>query len=48
MKKNDAVRMGGYTSEHEISVLSNKTVCSNIDCNLYNPDKVEIDSEGWN
>ena len=40
--------MGGYSSEHEISVLSGNTVFSNIDCNLYNPYKVIIDSESWN
>ena len=48
MKKNVAVLMGGYSSEHEISVLSGNTVFSNIDCNLYNPYKVIIDSESWN
>ena len=48
MKKNVAVLMGGYSSEHEISVLSGNTVFSNIDCNLYNPHKVIIDSESWN
>tara|TARA_B100001175_G_scaffold91670_1_gene77449 strand:- start:2859 stop:3845 length:987 start_codon:yes stop_codon:yes gene_type:complete len=48
MKKNVAVLMGGYSSEHEISVLSGNTVFKNIDLNLYNPYKVIIDNDNWN
>ena len=40
--------MGGYSSEHEISVLSGNTVFKNIDLNLYNPYKVIIDNDNWN
>ena len=48
MKKNIAVIMGGYSSEHDISVKSGTTVFNHIDSNLYNPYKVIIDKDNWN
>lgn len=48
MKKNVAVVMGGYSSEHDISVLSGTTVFNHIDKTLYNAYKVIIDKNNWN
>ena len=48
MKKNVAVIMGGYSSEHDISVLSGTTVFNHIDKNLFNAYKVIIDKNNWN
>ena len=42
MKKNVAVVMGGYSSEHDISILSGTTVFNHIDKTLYNAYKVII------
>ena len=48
MKKNVAVIMGGYSSEHDISVLSGTTVFNHIDKTLYNAYKVIVDKNNWN
>ena len=48
MKKNIAVLMGGYSSEHEISVQSGTTVFNHIDSNTYNAYKVIIKEKDWN
>ena len=37
MKKNVAVLMGGYSSEHDISIKSGNTVYNNIDTNNFIP-----------
>jgi len=47
MKKNVAIVMGGYSSEHDISVKSGNTVFDNINCKLFNPYKVIISNESW-
>ena len=48
MKKNVAVVMGGYSSEHDISILSGTTVFNHIDKTLYNVYKVIINKNNWN
>ena len=48
MKKNIAVIMGGYSSEHDISVQSGTTVFNHIDSDNYNTYKVVIDKKNWN
>ena len=48
MKKNVAVLMGGYSSEHDISIKSGNTVYNNIDTNNFIPFKIIIEKENWN
>ena len=45
MKKNVAVLMGGYSSEHDISVKSGNTVYNNIDTNNFIPFKIIVEKE---
>ena len=48
MKKNVAVLMGGYSSEHDISIKSGITVYNNINTNNFIPFKIIIEKENWN
>ena len=48
MKKNVAVLMGGYSSEHDISVKSGNTVYNNINTNNFIPFKIIVEKENWN
>ena len=48
MKKNVAVLMGGYSSEHDISIKSGNTVYNNIDTNNFIPFKIIVEKENWN
>ena len=45
MKKNVAVLMGGYSSEHDISIKSGNTVYNNIDTNNFIPFKIIVEKE---
>ena len=47
MKKNIAVVMGGYSSEHEISLISGNVVFEHIDLEKYNPYKIIITQKEW-
>ena len=47
MKPRVAVIMGGYTSEHDISLKSGAVVMTHIDKNIYNPYPVRIDKDAW-
>tara|TARA_B100000767_G_scaffold144871_1_gene136668 strand:- start:2476 stop:3450 length:975 start_codon:yes stop_codon:yes gene_type:complete len=47
MKKNVAVVMGGYSSEHDISVKSGQVVCDNLESELYNCYKIIIRKDKW-
>jgi len=47
MKLRIAVIMGGYTSEHDISLKSGTVVMSHIDKEVYNPYAVRIDKDAW-
>ena len=46
-KKNIAVIMGGFSSEHEISVKSGTVVYNHIDTDTYNPYKIHISERKW-
>ncbi|MDG1803735.1 D-alanine--D-alanine ligase [Flavicella sp.] len=46
-KKNIAVIMGGFSSEHEISVKSGTVVYNHIDTDTYNPYKIHISEKKW-
>ncbi|MCF6279952.1 MAG: D-alanine--D-alanine ligase [Flavobacteriaceae bacterium] len=47
MKKNVAVVMGGYSSEHLISLKSGAVVCENLDTTKYNIYPVHIFKDRW-
>ena len=47
MKPRIAVIMGGYTSEHEISLKSGAVVMAHIDKEVYEPYSVRIDKDTW-
>ena len=47
MKLRIAVIMGGYTSEHDISLKSGTVVMSHIDKEIYDPYAVCIDKDAW-
>ncbi len=47
MKLRIAVIMGGYTSEHDISLKSGSVVMSHIDKEVYDPYAVRIDKDAW-
>lgn len=46
-KKNIAVIMGGYSTEHDISIQSGTVVCDQLDKNLYTVFPVHITKKGW-
>ena len=46
-KKNIAVIMGGFSSEHEISVKSGTVVYNHIDSQTYNAYKIHISEKKW-
>lgn len=47
MKKNIAIIMGGYSSEHGISIKSGNVVYKYLDRNKYHPYRVVITREKW-
>ncbi|MGB2369714.1 MAG: D-alanine--D-alanine ligase [Flavobacteriaceae bacterium] len=47
MKLHVAVIMGGYTSEHDISLKSGAVVMAHIDKEVYEPYAVRIDKDAW-
>lgn len=47
MKKNVAVVMGGYSSEHDISIKSGQVVYDNLDDEIYNRYKIVIGKDNW-
>ncbi|WP_424494990.1 D-alanine--D-alanine ligase [Salinimicrobium sp. GXAS 041] len=47
MKKNIAIAMGGYSSEHRISINSGNVVYKNLDRSNYNPYRVHILQKEW-
>jgi D-alanine-D-alanine ligase len=47
MKPRIAVIMGGYTSEHDISLKSGAVVMTHIDKEIYDPYAVRIDKDAW-
>lgn len=47
MKPRIAVIMGGYTSEHDISLKSGAVVMAHIDKEVYDPYTVRIDKDAW-
>ncbi len=47
MKLRVAVIMGGYTSEHDISLKSGAVVMANINKEVYEPYAVQIDKDAW-
>ena len=47
MKLRVAVIMGGYTSEHDISLKSGAVVMAHIDKEVYEPYAVRIDKDAW-
>lgn len=47
MKPRIAVIMGGYTSEHDISLKSGAVVMTHIDKEVYDPYTVRIDKDAW-
>ncbi len=46
-KPNIALVMGGYSGEHDISILSGCQVYENLDHEKYNIFKIVVDREGW-
>ena len=46
-KKNIALVMGGYSGEHDISILSGNQVYEHLDHNQYNVYKIVIDRPEW-
>jgi len=46
-KINVAVAMGGYSSEHDISIKSGTVVCEALDPNLYNVFPIHITKNQW-
>ena len=47
MKKNIAIIMGGYSSEHGISIKSGNVVYKYLDRDKYHPYRVVITREKW-
>lgn len=47
MKKNIALVMGGYSGEHDISIMSGEQVYQSLDREKYNVYKIVIDRKGW-
>lgn len=47
MKKNIAILMGGYSSEHDISIKSGNVVYKHLNRSLFNPFKVIIHKDKW-
>ena len=47
MKPRIAVIMGGYTSEHDISLKSGAVVMTHIDKEVYDPYPVRINKDAW-
>ncbi|MDY5969003.1 MAG: D-alanine--D-alanine ligase, partial [Bacteroidales bacterium] len=47
MKKNIALVMGGYSGEHEISIMSGMQVYAALDHSRYNVYKIVIDRKDW-
>ncbi len=45
--KNIAVLMGGFSSEHDISIRSGKVIMDALDRELYHPRAVRIMKDGW-
>ena len=46
-KKNIALVMGGYSGEHDISILSGCQVYDNLDHDKYNVYKIVVERDGW-
>ena len=46
-KKNIALVMGGFSGEHDISIMSGCQVYENLDHEKYNIYKIVVDREGW-
>ena len=46
-KKNIALIMGGYSGEHDISIMSGCQVYENLDHSKYNVYKIVVEREGW-
>ena len=46
-KKNIALVMGGFSGEHDISIMSGCQVYENLDHEKYNVYKIVVDREGW-
>jgi D-alanine-D-alanine ligase len=46
-KKNIALIMGGYSGEHDISIMSGCQVYENLDHEKYNVYKIVVDRDGW-
>lgn len=46
-KKNIALVMGGYSGEHEISIMSGKQVYQSLDHDRYNVYKIVVDRKEW-
>ncbi|MBR6992181.1 MAG: D-alanine--D-alanine ligase [Bacteroidales bacterium] len=46
-KKNIALVMGGFSGEHDISIMSGCQVYENLDHGKYNVYKIVVDREGW-
>lgn len=46
-KKNIALVMGGYSGEHDISILSGCQVYDNLDHDKYNVYKIVVERSGW-
>ena len=47
MKKNIALVTGGFSGEAVISYKSAVTIDNNLDRNLFNVYKIDINSQGW-
>jgi len=47
MKKNIAIIMGGFSSEHDISIKSGNVVCKHLDDSTYNAYRIIITKEKW-
>ena len=47
MKKNIALVMGGYSGEHDISIMSGKQVYASLDHDRYNVYQIVIHRDGW-
>ena len=46
-KKNIALVMGGFSGEHDISIMSGCQVYENLDHEKYNVYKIVVDRDGW-
>lgn len=47
MKKNIAIVMGGYSGEHDISIMSGTQVYQSISADLYNRYRVVVERDRW-